>query len=108
MEIQADNLIRQLTDAHERTCALIDHLNDEQLMGPKLQTTNPLRWEIGHTAYFYEYWILRHHFGEAPLISNIDDLFDSIHIPHDARWDLNLPSFAETLKYIESVKKARD
>ncbi|MEM8844992.1 MAG: selenoneine synthase SenA [Pseudomonadota bacterium] len=105
MEIQAKNLIYQLTDAHQRVCTLIDHLSDEQLMGPRLPTTNPLRWEIGHTAYFYEYWILRHHYGEAPLISNIDELFDSIHIPHDARWDLNLPSMKDTIAYIKSVKQ---
>ena len=105
METQAENLIRQLTDAHERTCALVDHLSDEQLMGPRLETTNPLRWEIGHTAYFYEYWILRHHFGEAPLIADIDALFDSIHIPHDTRWDLNLPSLEETHAYMEAVKQ---
>ena len=105
MRSQAERLIHQLTDARQRTCALISNLSAEQMMGPRLDTTNPLRWETGHTAYFYEYWILRHHFGESPLIPGIDELFDSIHIPHDTRWDLSLPTLEETQAYMEAVKQ---
>jgi len=99
-----EDLIQQLTDARARTCALIDQLSEEQLTGPKLPTVNPLRWEIGHAAYFYEFWILRHHYKEPPLISDIDELFDSIHIPHESRWDLQLPTVADTIKYMQQVK----
>ena len=98
------DLIYQLSDARARTCALVDHLSEEQLVGPRLPTTNPLRWEIGHTAYFYEYWILRHHYKNDPILENIDQLFDSIHIPHDSRWDLNLPSVEDTVEYMKTVK----
>ncbi len=102
--ISPEDLITQLTDARARTCALIDQLSEEQLTGPRLPTVNPLRWEIGHTAYFYEFWILRHHYKEPPLISGIDELFDSIHIPHESRWDLKLPSLDDTIKYMQQVK----
>ncbi len=98
------DLIYQLTDARARTCALVDHLSEEQLVGPRLPTTNPLRWEIGHTAYFYEYWILRHHYKNDPILPDIDQLFDSIHIPHDSRWDLNLPTIKDTVEYMQTVK----
>ncbi len=100
-----ENLIMQLTDARARTCALIDQLSEEQLMGPRLPTINPLRWEIGHAAYFYEFWILRHHYQQPPLISGIDELFDSIHIPHESRWDLKLPAIADTIDYMQQVKE---
>ena len=102
--IDPQELIKQLTDARERTCALIDQLSEEQLMGPRLPTINPLRWEIGHTAYFYEYWVLRQHYKEPPLIADIDELFDSIHIPHENRWDLKLPTLQDTIKYMQEVK----
>ena len=98
------DLIYQLNDARARTCALVNHLSEEQLVGPILPTTNPLRWEIGHTAYFYEYWILRHHYKNEPILADIDQLFDSIHIPHDSRWDLNLPSVKDTVDYMKTVK----
>ena len=102
--LDPQDLIQQLTDARERTCALIDQLSDEQLIGPRLPTINPLRWEIGHTAYFYEYWVLRQHYKESPLIADIDELFDSIHIPHASRWDLKLPTLQDTINYMQEVK----
>ncbi len=47
-----DYLIAQLRDARRRTLTLIKGLDDTQLMGPRLPIVNPLRWEIGHVAYF--------------------------------------------------------
>ena len=41
-------IAQQVQDAHDRTLALIQGLNAEQMMGPLLATVNPLRWEIGH------------------------------------------------------------
>ncbi len=99
-----DTLIAQINDARARTLALIDGLNAEQLMGPKLAIVNPLRWEIGHTAYFYEYWVLRRHLGEAPVRADADRLYDSITIAHDDRWDLPLPSLDDTLAYMAEVQ----
>lgn len=98
-------LIQQLEDARARTLMLIDGLNSEQLMGPRLATINPLRWEIAHAAYFYEYWILRNHFKEESQIPDVDRLFDSIDIPHSERWDLPLPSMDATLAYMQAVLK---
>jgi len=103
-KLHPQDLVKQLTDARERTCALIDQLSDEQLIGPRLPTVNPLRWEIGHVAYFYEYWVLRQHFKQPPIIANIDELFDSIHIAHETRWDLNLPTLQDTINYMQEVK----
>ncbi len=96
-------LIQQMDDAHARTLALIDGLSAEQLIGPMLPTVNPLLWEIGHVAYFYEYWVLRQHLQQAPIRADVDKLYDSITIDHDDRWDLPLPSLPDTLDYIDTV-----
>jgi iron(II)-dependent oxidoreductase len=96
-------LIAQIEDARARTLALIEGLDAAQLMGPRLAIVNPLRWEIGHTAYFYELWVLRHHFGEPPGRPDCDRLYDSITIAHDTRWDLPLPSLPDTLAYMQGV-----
>jgi iron(II)-dependent oxidoreductase len=95
----------QQQDAHQRTLALIAGLDSDQLMGPKLPTINPLRWEIGHAAYFYEYWVLRQHLGRPPIREDSDSLYDSITIAHDERWDLPLPTLDETLAYIDAVNR---
>ena len=98
-----DALSAWLTDARDRTLALIADLTDEQLMGPRLATLNPLRWEIGHIGWFEERWVLRHSGGQAPLRADGDALYDSSTVPHDTRWDLPLPSRRETLDYLGTV-----
>jgi iron(II)-dependent oxidoreductase len=99
-----ESLPTQLRDARKRTLQLIAGLDDAQMMGPRLDIVNPLRWEIGHTAYFYEYWVLRQHLGEPPVLAQADALYDSITIAHDTRWDLPLPELAATLDYMHAVQ----
>ena len=97
-------LLDNLEDARQRTLTLVDGLDAAQMMGPKLPIVNPLRWEIGHAAYFYEYWILRKYLGLDPVLSTVDSLYDSITIAHDDRWDLPLPGMDDTLAYMRAVK----
>jgi gamma-glutamyl hercynylcysteine S-oxide synthase len=92
-------------DARRRTLELVDDLTDEQLMGPRLSIVNPLLWEIAHVAWFQERWVLRHGLGEAPVRPDADSLWDSGAIPHDTRWDLPLPSRAESLRYMATVQE---
>src|SRR5215510_6018307 len=92
-----------LHDARRHTLALVNDLADEQLIGPRLDIVNPLLWEIGHVAWFQEYWVLRHLNGRAPILSNGDALYDSAKVAHDTRWDLQLRSRAETLAYMQEV-----
>ncbi len=99
----ATELYDALREARQRTLELIEDLTDEQMIGPRLAIVNPLRWEVGHVAWFQEYWILRHFRKEAPTRPDGDSLYDSARIPHDTRWDLPLPSKAETLAYIERI-----
>ena len=67
--ISKSKLIDMLQNARRRTDELVEGLSAEQLMGPRIGTVNPLRWEIGHVAYFYEYFILRELYGEPSLLS---------------------------------------
>ena len=43
-----------ICDARQRTHRMVDDLDDLQLEVPQLANVNPLRWEIGHVAYFFE------------------------------------------------------
>ena len=99
----ARQLAEDLLDARTRTLELVADLTDKQLMGPRLPIVNPLRWEIGHLAWFQEKWLLRHLRGENSLRSDADSLYDSFNVPHDTRWSLPLPSRAETLAYMKAV-----
>jgi ergothioneine biosynthesis protein EgtB len=92
-----------LREARARTLELVQDLTDEQMIGPRLDIVNPLRWEIAHVAWFQEYWVLRRFRNEAPTWPQGDRLYDSARIAHETRWDLPLPSKAETLAYITRI-----
>src|SRR5437762_5439523 len=96
-------LASALQDGRARTLELIADLTDEQMIGPRLAIVNPLRWELGHVGYFQEFWVLRHFRKELPSRSDGDALYDSARIPHDTRWDLPLPSKAETIAYLQRI-----
>jgi len=102
--VSTAQLVTMMQDARARTLELVDGLNADQLMGPKIRTVNPLRWEIGHVAYFYEDFILRKLYGRDSLLGSLaDELYDSIAVTHDTRWDLPLLSMDDTLRYMRDV-----
>jgi iron(II)-dependent oxidoreductase len=95
-----------LIDARDRTLALVGDLPEDLLRVPLLEIINPLLWEIGHVAFFAEYWTLRHLDGRAPLIPNGDELYNSATVAHDTRWHLPLPSRERTLEFLDRQLEA--
>jgi iron(II)-dependent oxidoreductase len=107
------SLFDALSDARARTFELTLDLDDEQWTGPRLAIVNPMKWELGHVAWFQEHWVLRHDGGMPPLRADADALWDSMRVHHDTRWDLPLPDRAGTLAYAaevleRSLARARD
>src|SRR5215470_17262408 len=91
-------------DARSRTLDLVHDLSDEQFRVPLLRIINPLMWEIGHAAYFQEYWVLRQAAGRVPMRADADELYDSAKVAHDTRWHLPLPGRGATIEYMEAVR----
>jgi iron(II)-dependent oxidoreductase len=102
--IDAATLQTWVIDARSRTLRLVEDLSDAQLKVPLLAIINPFVWEIGHVAYFQEFWVLRHAAGRQPMRADGDSLYDSAKIAHDTRWHLPLPSRAETVAYLQAVR----
>ena len=96
-----EDLVR---DADARTMALVSDLDDTQLTGPRLQIVNPILWEIGHIAWYYEKFILRDRDACSPVLRNTDELYDSMAVAHATRWDLDLPDLEATIKYRETIR----
>jgi len=101
--VASAQLIVALKETRARTLELVDDLNDEQLMGPRLKIVNPLRWEIGHLAWFQEFWLLRHLAKQGAILEHGDELYDSARVAHDTRWDLPLLERNATLGYMSQV-----
>lgn len=100
-------LVDMMVDARKRTLELIGDLDEEQMLGPQLRIVNPPLWEIGHLAWFQEQWNLRRitteEFAPSKILANTDDLYDSMKVAHDIRWDLPLVEREGTLEYMQQV-----
>src|SRR6516162_6043750 len=105
MDATPAQLIAWVSEARQRTLQLVADLDDQQLLGPGLEIVNPLLWEIGHVAWFWEKWVLRHTGGAPPIRADADALYDSAAVPHATRWDLPLPDRSATLDYMRQVQE---
>jgi iron(II)-dependent oxidoreductase len=104
--IEPARLERELLASRARTVQLTADLAGERLLGPQLVIVNPPLWEIGHVAWFQEWWCLRDGASGAPadsLLSGADQLYDSAKVAHDTRWSLPLPAIESTRAYGEEV-----
>jgi len=91
-----------LRDARATTRARTLDRDDDAWRVPAQPGVNPVAWELGHVAWFAEFWILRgpHRAdadgrviaARAPKIAGPDEIFDSARLAHADRWRVALPS----------------
>lgn len=99
-----DWLLQTLFETRDRTLALVDSLEDDQLQVPYHPGVNPPLWEMGHASFFYEVFVLSLLDGTPSYDPAMDDLWDSFHIDHRDRWSRDLfPARAATRDYTLAV-----
>lgn len=109
-----EDLGAALQDARHYTLALFEILADagydDAQRVPRLSIVNPPLWELGHTAWFAEWFVLRDATGSQPgeadghsLLARGDDWFDSGNVAHRTRWTLDLPSTGAIKTYCNEV-----
>ena len=107
-------LAHAFRDARNYTLALFDAFviagYDRVENVPVSPLLNPPVWELGHTAWFAEWYVLRGAQSSAPgsaqkpsLLTKGDDWFDSNNVPHRLRWHLGLPSAGAMKTYCHEV-----
>ena len=94
-----------LRAARATTLARTMDQDDDAWNVPQQSGVNLPAWELGHLAWFAEFWILRgpHRAGadglvaaaKPPKIAGPDAIFDSARLAHGDRWRAALPSRAE-------------
>lgn len=93
-----------LAEAHRLTGQLTQFIDDATPAVPLLPILNPPLWELGHVAWFQEFWLLRGGDFAAPaLLAHADRWYDSARVAHDTRWSLDLPDWQATRAYVETV-----
>ena len=103
-----EQLLAELRAARQRTLTLLSGLTSEQWLGPRLNIVNPPLWELGHLAWFQEFWCLRQKNGRGvrpSILPHADELYNSATVPHDICWDLPLLTVDETLDYLNTVQE---
>jgi ergothioneine biosynthesis protein EgtB len=95
-------LAEALRDARATTLARTMDQDDDAWNVPQQSGVNLPAWELGHLAWFAEFWILRgpHHAGadgfvtaaKPPSLAGPDAIFDSARLAHADRWRVALPS----------------
>lgn len=107
-------LAEALQDARHYTLALFDCFwsagLDVPANVPCIPIVNPPLWELGHVAWFAEWFVLREaqtsHAASAlrpSLLTKGDDWFDSNTVPHRTRWLLELPTAGALKTYCYEV-----
>lgn len=94
-----------LLAARRRTLALADAtlgaLGTAYPGIPYAAELNPPLWELGHVAWFQEWWIAREGGPRKPsLLPLADDCYDSSRVAHASRWTLPLPGADGTREYL--------
>lgn len=114
-----------IMDARNHTLHLFvqyqNALEADNYVVPQGMTVNPPLWELGHIGWFQEWWIARNmqralgpfcepeHTRLASIEPNADRWWDSTHVLHSARWQLDLPNANQIRGYLlETLETALD
>jgi gamma-glutamyl hercynylcysteine S-oxide synthase len=106
-----------LMDTRNYTLALFDGfatLAATQYRVPYAPHLNLPLWELAHIGWFQEWWCARWSVAEqrvvAPsLMADADALLDSRSVPHQARWELELPGLDAIKTYLaDSLERVLD
>src|SRR6201996_8833096 len=92
-----------LTEARERTMALVAELSDDELERVHSTLMSPLVWDLGHIAAFEDLWIV-HRFGGRPLLRDeLMDVYDAFETPRAERGTLPYLRPADARDYLDEV-----
>ena len=100
----ASRLRDWLAESSRLTRTLTGFLGNESPAVPLLQIVNPPLWELGHVAWFQEFWLHRGGDFDSPsILRHADRWYDSARVAHDTRWTLDLPDSQATRAYFDAV-----
>jgi gamma-glutamyl hercynylcysteine S-oxide synthase len=94
-----------LAEARERTLALVEALDDEQLNRVYSPILSPLAWDLGHIANFEELWLVQRIGGREPLRGELGRFYDAIENPRKVRGELPILRDEELRSYMADVRE---
>jgi iron(II)-dependent oxidoreductase len=98
-------IVERLAEARERTLALVEPLDDEQLNTVYSPILSPLAWDLGHIANFEELWLVQTIADREPMHGELGRFYDAIENPRVTRGELPILRDAELRAYMADVRE---
>src|SRR3982751_5031211 len=98
-----EEIAARLTEARERTLALIHPLSDDDLHRQHDVLMSPIMWDLGHIAHFEELWLVRNLEGPGE-VGEMPGTYNPFEHPRRGRGQLWLPSLDEVKTIMDEVR----
>ncbi|HWF24077.1 MAG TPA: DinB family protein, partial [Solirubrobacteraceae bacterium] len=93
-----------LTEARERTLALVAPVSDANLERVHSPLMSPLVWDLGHIAAFEDLWLV-HRFARRPMVrEDLVDIYDAFETPRAERGELPFLAPDAARDYMDAVR----
>ncbi len=103
-DLPTADVISALTEARERTLALVASVSDDDLERVHSTLMSPLVWDLGHIAAFEDLWLV-HRYGGRPLLrEGLAEIYDAFETPRANRGDLPFLRPQEARDYLDEVR----
>ena len=97
--------MQALTEARQRTLALVGEVTEENLERVHSQLMSPLVWDLGHIAAFEDLWIVHRHGGRPLLHAELMDVYDAFETPRADRGELPFLRPEQARDYLSEVRE---
>ena len=93
-----------LTEARERTLALVASVREADMDQVHDPLMSPLVWDLGHIAAFEDLWLAQRAGGQAPLRENLWEVYDASESPRSDRGNLPYLRTVEVKEFMAAVR----
>lgn len=94
-----------LTEARERTLAIVEPVSDADLDRVHSPLMSPLAWDLGHIAAQEDLWLCVNGAGLEPLRPDLMEVYDAAETPRAQRGDIQYLPRDEALEYMSAVRE---
>ncbi len=94
----------ELERARKLTLALLEPVDENDLVRQHSPLQSPLVWDLAHIGYFEELWLLRRVAGRPAISRDYDDLYDAFAHSRSERGELPLLDPERALRYLDDVR----
>jgi iron(II)-dependent oxidoreductase len=103
--VPRDGYREALTEARERTLALVAAVSDDDLDCVHSPLMSPLVWDLGHIAAYEDLWLCHRAGGLDLLRPDLMSLYDAFETPRAERGDISYLRRDDAINYMSQVRE---